>query len=318
MKKFLRMLVWSIFLLPALAAGEGRLVKLVVPYEAGGNVDVIARLYAVVVGDLLKENWVIENKSGASGTIGGYFVARSAPDGATLMFVPDAHNLARVVVKNVPYDPLGDFTAIARVASAPLVFVVNPQQVQARNLSELAAEVKANPKKFSFAIGGLASSSRIGAEIFRSYTDTDILLVPYRSTSPAINGIVSGQVNLMLVAPLAAVPLIKSGRLRALAVTTPERFEVLPDVPTTAEAGMPEFIFSNSYGVWGPKDMPKEIVARISAAFKQAAANPEIRQKLLGLGIAPIWEAPEMFARQAASDLHTYGPILVKAGVTPQ
>src|SRR5664279_3608694 len=99
------------------------------------------------------------------------------------MFVPDAHNLARVVVKNVPYDPLGDFTAIARVASAPLVFVVNPQQVQAHNLSELAAEVKANPKKFSFAIGALASSSRIGAEIFRSYTDTDILLVPYRSTS---------------------------------------------------------------------------------------------------------------------------------------
>ena len=120
---------------------------------------------------------------------------------------------------------------------------------------------------------------------------------------------------MMLVSPLAALPMIKSGRLRALAVTTPQRFEVMPDVPTAAEAGMPGFVFTNSYGVLGPKDVPKDVVARISAAFKQASTRPEVRQKLLDLGVSPTWESPEMFARHAAEDVQTFGSILLKAGV---
>jgi tripartite-type tricarboxylate transporter receptor subunit TctC len=315
---FLRILAVTICLLPSLTFAQTRLVKVIVPYAPGGNVDVIARLYARKVGEILKENWIIENKSGASGTIGADFVARAAPDGTTLLFVPDAHSMVKLVVKNVPYDPVGDFTYIARVASAPLIFVVNPVQVHANNLSELVAEIKANPTKYSFAISGLGTSPHMGAETFRSRSNTDVLVVPSRGTGPAISDVVAGQVNMMVVAPLAATPMIKSGRLKALAVTSAKRFEGTPDIPTTEEAGMPGFVFLNSYGFLGPKNMSKEVVSRLSVALKQASESADLHQQLFKLGISATWEGPETFARHAAEDLATYGPILQNAGVKPQ
>ena len=318
MPKFLRILAIAICLLPSLALSEGRLVKVIVPYAAGGNVDVIARLYARKAGEILKENWIIENISGASGTIGANYVAKAAPDGTTVLFAPDAHSMVKLVVKNVPYDPVNDFTAIARVASAPLVFVVNPAQVHANNLTELVAEIKANPKKYSFAISGLGTSPHMGAEAFRTRSNTDVLIVPYRGTGPAISDVVAGQVNMMVVAPLAATPMVKSGRLKALAVTSAQRFEGMPDVPTTEEAGMPGFVFLNSYGFLGPKAMPKDIVNRISMALKQASESADLRQQLFDLGISAAWEGPDAFARHAAEDLRTYGLILQRAGVKPE
>lgn len=318
MKILLRVIAVLILLLPPPALAQGRLVKVVVPYAPGGNVDVIARLYARRAAELLKENWIVENQSGASGTIGTNAVARATADGATLLFTPDAHTMARLVVKNVPYDPLKDFIAIARVAEAPLMFIVNPAKVRAQNLAELAAEVKANPKRFSFAISGLGTSPHLAAEAFRYRINADILIVPYRGTGPAVNDVVGGQVSMMIVAPLAAMQLVRAGKLRALAVTTPQRFEGVPEVPTVAEAGMPDFVFTNSYGFWGPKGLPQDVVTRINAVMRQASESPDIRGRLLDLGVSAIWETPEAFSSHALSEFQIKSRILLQAGVKPE
>ena len=318
MKILLRVFVALMLLLPALASAQGRLVKVVVPYAPGGNVDVIGRVYARKAGELLKENWIVENLSGGSGTIGTNAVAKSTPDGATLLFAPDAHTIARLVVKNVPYDPLKDFVAIARVAEAPLMFIVNPAKVRAQNLTELAAEVSANPMQFSFAISGLGTSPHLGAEAFRLRVAKDILIVPYRGTGPAVNDVMGGQVTMMVVAPLAAMQLVRSGKLRALAVTAPKRFEGIPDVPTTEEAGMKDFIFMNSYGFWGPKALLEDQVARINAAMRLASESPDIRRRLLDLGVSAIWETPEAFASHALTEFQANSRIFQQAGVKPE
>jgi tripartite-type tricarboxylate transporter receptor subunit TctC len=318
MEKFYRIAAVLLFLFPSLVLAQGQVVKVVVPYAPGGNIDVIGRIYAKKLSELLHENWIVENVSGGSGTIGTYAVAKSAPDGRTLLFTADVHSMARLVVKNVPYDPLADFAAIARVAEAPLMFIANPARVRARNLAELAADIKADPKSYSFAISGLGSSPHLAAEAFRSRVNADILVVPYRGTGPAVNDVVSGQVTMMVVTPLAAMQLVRSGRLRALAVTAARRFDGAPDVPTAEEAGMPDFLFVNSYGFWGPKGLSKEFVARLNAAAREASDNAEIRQRLQDLGVTSVWETPEAFAGHALADLQTNGRILQQAGVKPE
>lgn len=318
MRKVLCISAVLMFFLPSLVIAQGRVIKVVVPYAPGGTIDVIARIYAQKVEELLKEKWIIENLSGGSGTIGSHAVAKAVPDGATLLFTVDAHSVARLVIKNVPYDPLTDFVPIARVAEVTLVFVVNPAQIRARNFAELAAEIKANPKRFSFAIPGLGSTPHLAAEVFRSRVNADILVVPYRGSSPAVNDVVSGQVNMMVVPPLVAMQLVRSGKLRALAVTASRRFEGAPEVPTTGEAGMPDFLFNASYGFWGPKGLPKDVVMRINSAMRQASENPDLRRRLLDLGVSAMWETPEAFAANALADLQNNGRILQQAGVKPE
>jgi len=318
MRKFLCYSAVLTLLLPLLAIAQGRLVKIVVPYAPGGNIDVIARLYAQKAGELLKENWIVENLSGGSGTIGTHFVARAAPDGSTLLFAADAHSTARLVIKNVPYDPLTDFVPIARVAEAPLLFIVNPAQIRARDFAQLAADIKVDPKRFSFAISALGSMPHLAAEVFRSRINADILVVPYRGTGPAINDVVGGQVNMMVVAPLAAIQLVRSGKLRALAVTAPRRFEGVPDVPTAEEAGMPDFLFLNSYGFLGPKALPKDVVMRINATMRRASESPDLRRRLLDLGVSAKWEAPEVFAGHLSEEFQRNSRILQQAEVKPE
>ena len=304
--------------LPTLVLAQGQLVKVVVPYAPGGNIDVIGRLYAKKIAELLRENWIVENLSGGNGTIGTHSVAKSAPDGKTLLFTADVHSMARLVIKNVPYDPLTDFVAIARVAEAPLMLIANPAKVRAGNLAELASDIRANPMSYSFAISGLGSSPHLAAAAFRARVNADILLVPYRGTGPAVNDVAGGQVSMMVVTPLAAMQLVRSGRLRALALTASRRFDGAPDVPTVEEAGMPGFLFANSYGFWGPRGLSRELVMRANAAARDASESPELRERLLNLGVTPIWETPEAFASHALAEFQSNSRILQQAGVKPE
>ena len=198
------------------------------------------------------------------------------------------------------------------------MFIVNPGKVRAQNLTELAAEVSASPMQHSFAISGLGTSPHLGAEAFRLRVAKDILIVPYRGTGPAVNDVVGGQVTMMVVSPLAAMQLVRGGKLRALAVTSPRRFEGIPEVPTTEEAGMKDFVFMNSYGFWGPKGLPEDFVARTNALMRQVSENPEIRRRLLDLGVTAIWETPEAFANHAQSEFQTNSRIYLQAGVKPE
>jgi tripartite-type tricarboxylate transporter receptor subunit TctC len=299
-------------------AQSSRPVRVIVPYAAGGPLDTIARLYAQQLGENLGEKWFVENISGGNGVIGTAVVARSVPDGSTLLFSADVHNMARLVMKNVPYDPVTDFTPISQVARAPLFFVVNPSRVRATNLTELVTEIRADPKKYAFAISGLGSATHIGAEMFRVRSGVDILTVPYRGTGPAVTDLMGGQVSMMVVTPLPVIGLVKTGKLKALAVTAAQRFEGAPDVPTTDEAGMPGFHLSNSYGFWGPKGMSRETVARISKVLKQIAENPERKRRLLELGMEAMWDSPEIFAKHIAEDLNGKARVLKGAGVEPE
>jgi tripartite-type tricarboxylate transporter receptor subunit TctC len=318
MGRFGRIAAVLILMLPSLVLAQGQLVKVVVPYAPGGNIDVIGRIYAKRMAELFKENWIVENVSGGNGTIGTYSVAKAAPDGRTLLFTADVHSVAPLVIKNVPYDPLADFIAIARVAEAPLIFIANPAKVRARSLAELATDIRANPMHYSFAISGLGSSPHLAATAFRARVNADVLLVPYRGTGPAVNDVAGGQVTMMLVTPLAAMQLVRSGRLRALAVTASRRFDGAPDVPTAEEAGMPDFLFVNSYGFWGPNGLPKDLVMRVNAAAREASETADLRQRLLGLGVTPIWETPEAFAGRALAEFQSNSRILQQAGVKPE
>src|SRR5712692_1883742 len=211
MRSVMKMGAIALCCAPLLVFGQSsRPVRVIVPYAPGGGFDTIARLYAPQLGESLGEKWIVENISGGNGIIGTAAVARAAPDGMTLLFSGDVHNMARLVMKNVPYDPVADFTPISQVARAPLVFVVNPSRVRATNLTELVTEIRVDPKKYAFAISGAGSASHIGAEIFRVRSGVDILTVPYRSAGPAVADLVGGQVNMMVVAPLAAVGFVKT------------------------------------------------------------------------------------------------------------
>jgi tripartite-type tricarboxylate transporter receptor subunit TctC len=304
--------------MPSLSHAQGRVVRVIVPYAAGGNIDNIGRAYVKHLRETFNENWIVENISGGSGVIGTERVARSAPDGTTLLFSADVHSMAPLVIKNVPYDPIKDFQPIALVAKAPLVFVVNAAAVRAGNLKELVEEIKGEEERYSFAIGALGSATHLGAEIFKSRAGLNVLTVAYRGTGPAINDLAGGHVTLMTVAPLAAMPLVRAGKLRALAITAPQRFEGAPDVPTAEEAGMPGFEVINSYGFWGPTGLRNDQITRLSDALRKAANDPELKKRMLDLGVAAHWESPQAFEKHIQTEFTRYRAIFEKAGVKPE
>jgi tripartite-type tricarboxylate transporter receptor subunit TctC len=315
--KFLTALALAIAV-PLFAHAQANLVKVIVPYEPGGNIDSLARLYTKQIAKILNENWIVENVSGASGVIGTKRVADAKPDGKTLLFSADVHAIAPLVIKNVPYDPIKDFSPIALVAQAPLVFVVNPGKVKANNLTELVKAIKASPDDYSFASSGLGSSPQMGAEIFQGKTGTKVLEVPYKGTGPAISDLIGGHVAMMFVTPVAAMPLVRSGRLKALAMTSDKRFANAAEVPTMAEAGLPDFVLVNSYGMWGPKGLPKELKERLSQAMRKASQVPELKQMLLTLGANATWQGPDEFSKHIQSEFARDQVILKRAGVEPE
>lgn len=316
--KLLRLLATVAMTMPLPAHAEGRVVRVIVPYAVGGNIDIIARAYVKHLRETFNESWIVENISGGSGVIGTERVARSAPDGATLLFSADVHSMARLVIKDVPYDPIKDFQPIALVAKAPLLFVVNAPAVRANNLKELVEEIKRDEKRHSFAIGALGSATHVGAEIFKSRAGLNLLTIAYRGTGPALNDLAGGHVTLMTAPVAAAMPLVRAGKLRALAVTAPQRFEGAPDVPTTEEAGMRGFEVINSYGFWGPTGLRNDQIARLSDALRKAANDPELKKRLLDLGISAHWEPPQAFEKHIQTEFARYRGILEKAGVKPE
>jgi len=319
MLKYLRILALAMLSFPTLSsAADSRMVRVVVPYAPGGNVDAIARFYARQLGTLLNETWVVENISGANAVIGTTHVANAKADGATLLFSADVHSMVPLIVKNVPYDPIKDFQPISRLASAPLLFVVNPQQVRAHDLAELERDIKADPTKYSFAMSGAGSSPQLGAESFKSRIGVNVLTVNYRGTGPAIQDVAGGHVNMMVVTPLAALPLVRAGRLKALAITAEQRFAIASEVPTTQEAGMPGFLLTNSYGFWAPRGIPAEALKRLSDAMQRVNGDAKVQASLRELGVEAMWETPDSFAQHIRKEYEHNRKLLSAAGIKPE
>ncbi len=293
-------------------------VRLVAPYPPGGSSDVLARVIAQKITDALGRQMIVENRPGATGNIGHELVAKSAPDGYTLLLTTKSQMVNNpYLFKRLPFDPLNDFSLLSLIATAGHVLVVHPA-VPARSVKELVALAKARPGKLSYGSAGAGSTVGIVAEVFKSITKVDILAVPYKGTVLAVSDVVGGQIEMVFSDMVPAVPQIRGGRLRALAVTTTGRSPALPQVPTMIESGMTEPLPTQWWGMSGPKGMPPAIVSRLNAEIGRIVQLPDVRQRYNDLGIMPMHSTPERMQELVRTEIPQMAKILAAIGLKPE
>ena len=293
-----RVLISAVLLLCAgLAVAQGypgKPIKIVVPFTAGSATDIMARL----VGEKLSAAWgqpvVVDNKPGAGGTVGSALVAKSEPDGYTLLVVSTGHVVNPVLYPGLSYDTVGDFAGITPLASLPNVLVVNASS-PIKNVSDLLAAAKANPGKLNYASAGRGSATHVNAEKFRSVTGIQATHIPFKGTPETITETIAGRVDYMFTPVLSSIPFIRDGRLRALAVSTAQRSSALPDVPTVSEAGVPGFVFDFWIGLLAPAKTPRDVVNKLNQEVNKALTQPDVKERMAKLGGEPMPMAPERF-----------------------
>jgi tripartite-type tricarboxylate transporter receptor subunit TctC len=289
-------------------------VRIVVPYPPGGTVDVVARNLAQQLTVQTGQQFIVDNRAGANGTIGSDFVSKAAPDGYTLLVQASIFVINPLFLKNVPYDVQRDFTPVANVGSVPLLVTAHPS-VPASNLREFVALVKANPDRYTFATTGLGSAGHLTEEVIRRDAGLAILIVPYKGAGPALTDIVGGQVSALADPLPSSFPHVKGGRLKALAVTSRARISFMPEVPTMAESGFPGFEMLSWYGLWGPPGLPKDVVDRLAAETAKAVKSAEMRDKLAAQGFIPDGSGPAAFAGYVRDEIAKYAKIVKDANI---
>jgi tripartite-type tricarboxylate transporter receptor subunit TctC len=300
------------------AAGQGwpnRPVRMVVPLSPGGFADVPARIVAPRLSAALGEQVFVENRPGAGGTIGADFVAKSRPDGYTLLFSGTPHVISAWLYKSLPYDPLKDFAPVSLVATGPYVLVVNPQ-LRVDSVAELVAAAKAQPGKIDFASSGNGSAQHLVAALFNSMAGINLNHVPYKGSGPAMQDLVSGQVKVSFAGVPNVLTHVRSGRLRALAVTTSKRSPDLPDVPTVAEAGVPGYEATLWLNVSAPAGTPSEIVLRLYGELGKVLLDPEVQQGFRAAGVDPSGLAPEPLGAFIRAEYEKWGRVVRETGAT--
>ncbi len=284
--------------LPAAQAQDGypaRTVRIVVPFAPGGATDVLARAVGERLGKRLGQPFVIENRAGAGTVIASDHVANAAPDGYTLMLAASALATAPLLNSKVNYDPIRSFAPITLVAAVPHILVV-PQQSPIRTVKDLIDYARANPGKLSYASVGPGTSNHLEGELFKSMANVFMVHIPYRGSAPALNDVVSGQVDLMFDAIASAGPFVKSGRLRQIALTTARRASVAPDLPTVAESGLPGYEAMPWLGFVAPAGTPAAIVDRLQREVTAIIAEPDMKERLHQWGFEPVGNTPQQFA----------------------
>jgi tripartite-type tricarboxylate transporter receptor subunit TctC len=294
-----------------------RTVRIVVPSPPGGGTDIVGRVLAHHFSKAFGQQFFVENKPGAGNMIGIESVARAAPDGYTLLMVPATLALNSVLYKKVPYNPIRDFAPITLAATAPLVLIVHPS-VPAQSLGEFVAYAKRQPGKMSYATAGIGTAPHLCMELLKSMAGIDLLHIPYKGTAPAVADVISGQVAAMFATALTARPVIDSGRVRALAVSTPQRVSALPGVPPVAEAGVPGYSAIQWYGLLAPAGTPPPVIARINAEALRSLRSAEMKERLAADGAEPQGSTPEEFGALIRSELEKWGRVTRAAGIEPQ
>jgi len=293
-----------------------RAVKIEVGYAAGGPLDVVARL----IGDKLAQIWgktvVVENVSGASGNIAADRVAKAVPDGYTLLLASNVNIAVNPkLYKNMPFDPVKDLMPITQVAYSPNILVV-PNDLPVKSVQELVTYAKANPGKVSFASAGVGTTQHLAGELFKTIAKVDIQHVPYRGATPAITDLLGGRVSMFFGPPSSLLGLVKEGKVRALAVTSAQRFPAAPDLPTMIEAGYPGFVAVLSVGWMAPAGTPKDVIDSIYKDTAKALAAPDVRERLQKIGTEPMGTSPAEFAADIQREVPQWAEVIKAAGLT--
>ena len=303
---------------PVAHAAEGdfpaKPIRLVVPFGAGGYGDTVARLLGKALSDELKVPIVVDVKAGGSTIIGTEIVARAAPDGYTLLMISTTHAVNPSLFRKLPYDPVADFAPVTLIDSTPYVLVANPA-VPAKNLAELVAYAKANPGKLSYGSSGPGSAINLTGELFKMATGTDILHVPYKGSGPALTDLIAGHIQLTFTSTITALPYMKDGRLRGIAVTSAGRNSAAPDLPSVAESGHPAFEASSWLGILAPAKTPAAIVSVLQRAIARALQSPVVAAAMKADGAEIGGGTPEAFAQFYAGEIRKWGMVIEKSGI---
>jgi len=292
-------------------------VRVVVPFPPGGGTDIVARLVAPKMAEILGQPFIIENRAGAGGNIGTEVVARSPADGYTLLVASASTAINTTLVPNLSWDFSRDFAPVVLLVVNNHLLAAHPS-VPANNVRELLALARAKPGQVTYASYGSGSSAHLTAELFKLMAGVDLLHVPYKGAAPAVNDLLGGQVNVMFADVAALLPHLKSGKLKALGIGAAKRFEGLPDVPTIAESGLPGFEAGGFLGLVAPAATPQAAIQALNAAAQKSLAQPEVRERLLALASPPVGGAPEVFASHIRQEIDKWARVIRAANIKPE
>jgi tripartite-type tricarboxylate transporter receptor subunit TctC len=301
----------------AKAAYPDKPIRLVVPFPAGGNADIVARAIGNELSKNLGVSVVIENRGGAGGALGSEIVAKAPADGYTIMMVSASHVINPSMQKKLPYDTIKDFAGISLVADVPTVLIVHPSRPY-KTLKELIAYAKANPGKINFASAGNGTVGHLSGELLKSMAQIKMEHVAYKGNGPAMTDLLGGHVDILFGSMPSALPHIQSGMLRALVVTAAARSAAAPNIPTTAEAGLPGFEVSTGFGLFAPAKTPRPIINKLYNEVAKALKLPEVRERLASQGAEPIGSTPEQYDAFVRTEIAKWQKVCKDAGIQPE
>ncbi|HEX3168977.1 MAG TPA: tripartite tricarboxylate transporter substrate binding protein [Burkholderiales bacterium] len=309
LKMLMRGALLMLIAVSAAAAYPDHPIRFVVPVAAGGGNDIVARLLAQKLTDAWGQSVVVDNRPGAATAIGAEIVARAIPDGYTIMLTSVSFAINAGMRKQLPFDPVRDFATITQVARVPQIMVVNPA-VPAATLAEFIALAKAMPGQLNYASAGTGSSTHLAMELFMDMTGTKLNHVPYKGTAPGLTDVIAGHVQITFDAIPPTLPHVKSNRVRALAIGGTQRFPTLPDVPTLAEAGLPNYTFQSWFGIFAPARTPEAVVRTLNRELVRIIALPETRKAFVELGIEPVGTSPEDFGKYLRAEIARWSDVM--------
>ena len=294
-----------------------KVIRMIVPYSPGGTGDNIGRAVGAKLSELLGQQVIIDNRPGAGGNIGAEATVRAAPDGYTVVMAATSLASNPALQRKMPFDPLKDLVPVSGCCEVPIIVVVHPS-LPMKDIKEFVAYAKAYPGKLTYASSGIGTSSHLAAELFRVQTGIDMLHAPYKTDALAMPDLLSGQVPVMFMFQTAALPQVRAGKLRALAVSTAQRSPLAPELPTVAEAGVPGYEFSGWFGIFAPAATPREIVNKIAAAAVKAVQSPDLRERLSQQGFMAVASGPEQFAAFFRGEVAKWARVVKEGGLQPQ
>jgi tripartite-type tricarboxylate transporter receptor subunit TctC len=311
--KLVRLVIAMTMVLAAPAAFAQNVIRIVVPFAAGGVQDIIARSINAELGTLLGRTVIVENRTGAGGTIGNAAVAKSAPDGNTLLLAAASHTITGHVYAKLPYHPLNDFSAVAHIGTVDYVLMINGAMA-AKTVQEFVAYAKANPGRLNYASAGSGSATHLSMAYLASLAGIEMVHVPYKATNEAVQEVIVGRAHAAMPSTIGAIPFAKDGRVRLLAVTGAKRSKFLPDLPTIGESGLGDYVFDSWIGLLGPAAIPKQTLEGINAAVGKLLKDPVILDRLDKQGVVPRAMTPAEFSALLREDYVKMGKVVKAAG----